>query len=61
MSKAKELTEQEIVEISEKSGVDCDIVRSWYKGNFLKTEQLTKKIYYLEHTPVKLLYLCFKN
>lgn len=43
MSKAKELTEQEIVEISEKSGVDCDIVRSWYKGNFLKTEQLTKK------------------
>lgn len=33
MSKAKLLTEDEIKEISEKSGVDCDVVRSWYKGS----------------------------
>lgn len=32
MNKSKKLTDQEMMEISEKSGVDPDVLKSWYKG-----------------------------
>jgi len=32
MSKCKELTESEIKFITEQSGMDDSIIRSWYKG-----------------------------
>lgn len=35
MSKSKQLTDEEIHDISEKSGVDPDVLKSWYKGMFL--------------------------
>ena len=36
MSKPRELSDEEIVNISEQSGVEVDVIRSWYKGNFIK-------------------------
>jgi len=35
MPHVKELTDEEIKEIGKQSGVDPDIIRSWYKGKFL--------------------------
>lgn len=32
MSKKKEITQSELNEISEKTGLDPDILKSWYKG-----------------------------
>ena len=32
MSKQKQFTDQDMIEISEKSGVDPDVLKSWYKG-----------------------------
>ena len=34
MPHVKELTDEEINEIGKQSGVDPDIIRSWYKGKF---------------------------
>jgi len=34
MPHVKELTDEEIKEIGKQSGVDPDIIRSWYKGKF---------------------------
>ncbi len=33
MPHVKQLTEEEMKEISKQSGVDTDVIRSWYKGN----------------------------
>lgn len=42
MSKQKQFTDQDMIEISEKSGVDPDVLKSWYKGMFFK---INKKNY----------------
>lgn len=36
MSKKKEISEIEMSEISEKTGVDPDILKSWYKGILMR-------------------------
>lgn len=35
MSKKKEISATEMNEISEKTGVDPDILKSWYKGTYI--------------------------